>query len=212
MGTRWEQIAGTGSGDEYAARFAALAAEGKDLHGEATFCASLVPPGSRVLDAGCGTGRVGIRLATQGFDVVGVDVDGSMLAVARRTAPHLTWLHGDLADLPPGLTTLPHFDLVVLAGNVIPLLAEGTLESVVAGLAGVVAVDGLLVAGFGLDPAHLPRGCPVTALEEYDAACKAAGLVLRDRYPTWDGPESDLGDSVAGYAVSVHARRARGAP
>ena len=29
--------------------------------------------------------------------------------------------------------------------------------------------EGLLVTGFGLDRAHLPPGCPVTTLEEYDA-------------------------------------------
>jgi SAM-dependent methyltransferase len=55
--TRWEQMASPGGAAGYARRFAELAASGVDPHGEAAMCAELVPPGSRVLDAGCGTGR-----------------------------------------------------------------------------------------------------------------------------------------------------------
>src|SRR6188472_4055254 len=94
--TRWQQLTGGTSGREYAARFDALAASGADVHGEATFCTALLSPGARVLDAGCGTGRVAIRLAAQGFDVVGLDVDDSMLAVARDQDPALRWVLGDI--------------------------------------------------------------------------------------------------------------------
>jgi SAM-dependent methyltransferase len=198
--TRWQEITGGTSGRAYAARFEALAASGADVHGEASFCSSLLAPGARVLDAGCGTGRVAIRLAAQGFDVVGLDVDDSMLAVARDQHPTLPWVLGDLADLPAELLGGPPYDLVLLAGNVVPLLAAGTLPGAVATLAGLLADDGLLVAGFGLDRAHLPPGCPVTPLEEYDAALASCGLQVVDRFSTWDAapfaPE-------AGYAVSV---------
>ena len=50
-----------------------------------------------VLDAGCGTGRVAIELARHGVDVVGVDVDASMIGEARRRAPELEWVEADLA-------------------------------------------------------------------------------------------------------------------
>src|SRR5882757_10954674 len=96
--SRWADLTGGNSGAAYAARFAELAASGADMHGEARLCASLVPAGSRVLDAGCGTGRVAIRLAELGYDCVGVDLDASMLAVARRAAPELTWILADLSD------------------------------------------------------------------------------------------------------------------
>lgn len=201
--TRWSRIGGV-SGEEYAGRFAALAASGQDMHGEAAFCAALVEPGARVLDAGCGTGRVAIRLDELGFACVGTDVDESMLAVARRSAPQVPWHAADLASLTTeDLAGASDFALVVLAGNVVPLLAEGTLEPAVRSLARLLRRGGLLVAGFGLDEAHLPPRCPVTPLEEYDAACAAAGLPLRQRLSTWDGARFD---PAGGYAVSVHER------
>jgi SAM-dependent methyltransferase len=199
--TRWSRIGGT-TGEEYAERLAARAREGGDPHGEATFCSALVPPGSRVLDAGCGTGRVGIRLAELGFSCVGVDVDESMLAVARRGAPRLAWHRADLAGLSAEeLDGADGFDLVVMAGNVVPLLAPGTVGDAVSSLGALLRSGGLLVAGFGLDPAHLPPGCPVTPLSEYDEACRAAGLSLRDRFSTWEGATFEASSE---YAVSVH--------
>jgi len=199
--TRWSQIGGV-SGEEYAARFAELARTGADMHGEARFCAALLPPGARVLDAGCGTGRVAIRLDQLGFSCVGVDVDESMLAVARRAAPQVPWHRADLATLTSAdLDGAAGFDLVVMAGNVVPLLAEGTVGRSVAALAALLRPGGQLVAGFGLDCAHLPPRCPVTAIEEYDEALRAAGLSLQARYSTWDGAPFHPAE---GYAVSVH--------
>jgi 2-polyprenyl-3-methyl-5-hydroxy-6-metoxy-1,4-benzoquinol methylase len=62
-------------GDAYQARFDRLAASGLDVHGEASFVASLEPAPTSVLDAGCGTGRVAIELGRRGLTVVDVDVD-----------------------------------------------------------------------------------------------------------------------------------------
>lgn len=199
---RWEQLTGGRSGEEYAARFAELAERGQDVHGEARLCATLVPPGARVLDAGCGTGRVLIQLAQLGYDGVGVDQDASMLAVARRNAPRLTWLQADLADFDPDAAGVGSgFDLVVAAGNVFPLLAPGTESAVAARLAQALRPGGLLVAGFGLDQEHLPVP-PSLTLADYDAHCTEAGLTLTDRFATWDADPYDGG----GYAVSVHRR------
>lgn len=201
--SRWEQLEGRVSGDAYAEHFTRLAQSGQDVHGEATFCAGLVAPPARVLDAGCGTGRVAIRLAELGYDTVGVDLDLPMLEVARRHAPGLEWVHGDLASLPEDVRTRSPYDLVVLAGNVVPLVAPGTLATVMAGLGDLLAPGALLVSGFGLDRAHLPPGCPVTPLEEYDGAADAAGLTRTHRFGTWDAEPFDL---AGGYAVNVHRR------
>ncbi|WP_235866354.1 class I SAM-dependent DNA methyltransferase [Serinibacter arcticus] len=54
----------------------------------------------RVLDAGCGTGRVGTRLAGHGLEVVGVDLSPGMLEVARDLHPGRRFEVGSLADLP----------------------------------------------------------------------------------------------------------------
>jgi SAM-dependent methyltransferase len=201
--SRWEKLSGRVSGDAYAEHFARLAESGQDVHGEATLCARLVTPPARVLDAGCGTGRVAIRLAELGYDTVGVDLDATMLEVARTHAPGLTWMHGDLASLPETVGTRSPYGMVVMAGNVVPLLAPGTLAGTLRGLAGLLATDGLLVTGFGLDRAHLPPGCPVTPLEEYDGVADAAGLTLTNRYSTWD---AEPFVASGGYAVNVHAR------
>ncbi|MBA0126426.1 class I SAM-dependent methyltransferase [Haloechinothrix sp. YIM 98757] len=199
--SRWADQVGEGHGARYASRFADLAESGVDVHGEARFCASLVPEGSRVLDAGCGTGRVAAWLAEHGYDCVGVDLDASMLAEAERSTPTVPWVRGDLATLDLAEHGIEAgFDLVVAAGNVIPLVAQGSEHVVVRRLAGHLRSGGLLVAGFGLDAAHLPLAEPTVTLADYDTWCRDAGLELRDRYATWDGDPYDGG----GYAVSVH--------
>jgi 2-polyprenyl-3-methyl-5-hydroxy-6-metoxy-1,4-benzoquinol methylase len=178
--SRWQ-------GDDYQRRFDELAASGMDVHGEASFVMRY-SPGS-LLDAGCGTGRVGIELARRGVSVVGVDVDASMLATARANGPGIEWHEHDLATLDLGRV----FDVVVLAGNV-PLFTDpGTQPALVAGCARHVAPDGMLVAGF-----QLGRGYEIPA---YDDDCRAAGLVPTERFSTWAGDPFRTGDD---YAVSVH--------
>ncbi|MCW2792969.1 MAG: SAM-dependent methyltransferase [Nocardioides sp.] len=200
--TRWQEIARRGAGADYARtyadRFRALAELGQDIHGEATFVAGLLDPPARVLDAGCGTGRIGVRLDALGYDVVGVDVDEAMLDVARSEGPGLDWRLADLASFDLG----ERFDLVLLAGNIVPLLEPGTLEAVATRLAAHVAPGGRVGCGFGLDAAHLPTGCPVTPLDAVDAAFAAAGLVPVERFSGWDrSPFAESG----GYVVTVHA-------
>ncbi|MFI2780868.1 class I SAM-dependent methyltransferase [Streptomyces sp. ALB3] len=201
---RWAELTGGGGGEEYARRFARLVEAGHDIHGEAAFCAALLKPAARVLDAGCGTGRIAIRLAELGHHCTGVDVDSSMLAVARRDAPALDWLLGDLARLD-ALGLEPDFDLVLAAGNVIPLLAPGTEPAVVRQLAAALRPGGLLVTGMGLDAAHLPLAEAPVTLTQFDHWCSRAGLTLRQRYATWSADPYHQG---GGYAVSVHSRPA----
>ncbi|MEU9206496.1 class I SAM-dependent methyltransferase [Streptomyces sp. NPDC048415] len=59
--------------------------------------------GARVLDLGCGTGVPTARqLADAGFEVVGVDLSGGMVKLAREYVPGATFHQLDLADLRPG--------------------------------------------------------------------------------------------------------------
>ncbi|MQW77432.1 methyltransferase domain-containing protein [Nocardioides sp. dk4132] len=53
-----------------------------------------------VLDAGCGTGRIGRYLHARGSRVVGVDLSPGMVAQARRARPDLPVVVGSLAALP----------------------------------------------------------------------------------------------------------------
>ncbi len=185
---RWLSEARGRSGT-YDQRWEELAASGKNVHGEADFVERLGP--RSVLDAGCGTGRVAIELARRGLDVTGVDVDAAMLDVARSKAADLRWVLADLAEVDLGRT----FDVVVMAGNVMIFLAPGTEARVVANLARHLEPGGALVAGFSLEPGRL-------SLADYDAFAEAAGLVLAERWATWDRQPFAGGD----YAVSAHRR------
>lgn len=198
--TRWQKLVmknfGPDYARQYAERFREMAARGEDVHGEARFVADLVDPPARVLDAGCGTGRIAIRLAELGYSVVGVDLDPTMLREACDAAPKLDWRIGDLSALDTGET----FDLVLVAGNTIPLLEAGTLPATAHRLAAQLNDGGLLVCGFGLDAAHLPAGCPVTPLSDVENAFAAAGLRPLERFATWD---RDPYDAAGGYVVTV---------
>jgi SAM-dependent methyltransferase len=178
-------------GDDYQRRFDELASAGVDVHGEATFVMRGSPDSA--LDAGCGTGRVAIELARRGVDVVGVDVDASMLDTARARNPGIEWYEQDLAALDLGRV----FDVVLLAGNVPLFTTPGTQAALVAGCARHVAAAGVLIAGF-----QLGRGYE---LGSYDDDCRAAGLVLAERFSTWAADPARPGDD---YAVSVHRGRA----
>jgi demethylmenaquinone methyltransferase / 2-methoxy-6-polyprenyl-1,4-benzoquinol methylase len=61
---------------------------------------AVVQPGDRVLDAACGTGDLAIIAAKAGATVTGLDFSQRMLERARRKAPDIEWIHGDLLALP----------------------------------------------------------------------------------------------------------------
>jgi hypothetical protein len=80
-----------------------------------------------------------------------------------------------------------------MAGNVVLFTAPGAQGAVVAGCARHVGPGGLLVSGFQLGGGY--------GLDEYDAHCEQAGLVLSARFATWD---RDPFPGDGSYAVSVH--------
>ena len=57
--------------------------------------------GQRVLDLGCGVGAVTATLAQAGVDVIGVDLDDTLLARARQRHPGLRFEKQDVAALEP---------------------------------------------------------------------------------------------------------------
>lgn len=190
--TRWERERDADDSHAYVARFEELAASGADLHGEARAVDALIAPNSRVLDAGCGTGRVGAELARRGHRVTGVDLDPVLLDAAGATGL-LTVVRADLAGLDlPG----ERFDAVVAAGNVMIFLEPGTEAEVCRRLAEHLVPGGVLVAGFAADHRYSP--------DDFDADLAAAGMAREHRFATWDlrpwRPD-------AGWAVTV-ARRA----
>jgi demethylmenaquinone methyltransferase/2-methoxy-6-polyprenyl-1,4-benzoquinol methylase len=61
---------------------------------------AVVRPGDVVLDACCGTGDLAVAAARAGGRVTGLDFSEPMLERARRKAPELEWIRGDLLELP----------------------------------------------------------------------------------------------------------------
>ncbi len=180
----------------YIDRMRTMAEEGADLAGEARLVDAMAVPGSRVLDAGCGPGRVAGALAERGHQVVGVDADPALITAAKadHAGPH--FFVADLAVLDLASLGEPEpFDAVVLAGNVVAYVAPGSEPDVMASIAAHLRPDGFVITGFGTDRGYAPA--------DFDAHCAAAGLVLEHRFATWDlRPWHD----DAGFVVSVHRK------
>ncbi|MCZ2823027.1 MULTISPECIES: class I SAM-dependent methyltransferase [unclassified Modestobacter] len=168
----------------YVERFRRLAAEGMDLAGEARLVDALLPRGARVLDAGCGPGRVGAVLFDAGHEVVGVDADPVLIAAAEADHPGPRWIVGDLAELD-----LPDpFDAIVCAGNVMAFLAPSTRGEVLRRFRTHLRAEGRAAIGFGAG-----RGYP---FEEFLADAEGAGLTPDVLLSTWDlrpwSPDADF--------------------
>ncbi|WP_434620694.1 class I SAM-dependent methyltransferase [Arthrobacter sp. A5] len=163
----------------YIQRFEKMRADGADLDGEARLIDAMVPRGSRILDAGCGTGRVGGELGWRGHTVVGVDADAELIEAAQADHPDPTWLTGDLAELDlPALGITEPFDLIVSAGNVMTFLAPGSAGLVLENLKRHLAPQGRLVTGFGAGRGY--------GFDRFFADATDAGLQCQSRFATWD--------------------------
>lgn len=163
----------------YVERFRSMAAAGRDLAGEARLLDAMLERGARVLDAGCGPGRVGAELARRGHDVVGVDVDPVLIEAAVQDHPGPRWIVEDLAELDlPARGVEQRFDAVVCAGNVMTFLAPSTRGEVLRRLRGHVSDDGRVVIGFGAGRGY--------EFSDFLADAGRAGLEPDLLLSTWD--------------------------
>lgn len=189
---RWFTDTDEGHSQAYVDQMRTLAAEGEDLAGEARLVDAMVKPRSRVLDAGCGPGRVGAALFARGHNVVGVDVDPELIAAAREDHPGPVWLMADLASLDLASMGEPQpFDAIVAAGNVLAFVAPDTEVQVLKRLAAHLVPGGFVIAGF-----HTER----YDIAEFDRHLAKAGFVLEQRFATWDLRPWEMN---ADFAVSV---------
>ena len=178
--TRWEAKtqADPQHSHWYVERFRRMASDGQDLAGEARMVDAMVGRAARVLDAGCGPGRVGAELAERGHTVVGVDVDPVLIEAAEADHPGPQWLVGDLAELDlPVVGVAEPFDVAVCAGNVITFVAPGTEVEILRRLGAHLRPDGRVVIGFG--------GGRGYAYDDFFRDVEAAGLLADSAFSTW---------------------------
>lgn len=181
----------------YVERFRKMAADGDDLDGEARLADAMAPRHARILDAGCGPGRVGAALFAKGHTVVGVDLDPILIAAAEEDHPGPTWIVGDLTELDLAAHGIDEgFDVIVSAGNVMAFLAPSTRREVLTRLGHHLRDGGRIVTGFGAGRDY--------EFDEFRADAAAAGLVAQVELSSWDlhplTPDSDFLVAVLGRA------------
>ena len=175
--TRFE-ISRTGDKlEEYAQRFIGGYESGEDLYGEARFVDAMARRGSRILDAGCGTGRLAGRLTKNGHTAIGVDRSSRLLEVARKYFPDTTYVEADLLTIGSNELGAAKFDIVAAAGNVVPCLAPDTEREVLANLVSLLVPDGRLVLGFKTDREY--------SLAQLDEDTAALGIEEVARFSDW---------------------------
>ena len=134
----------------YANRWQMLAEQGHDIVGEARLIDAMAQRGSRILDAGCGQGRLTGFLTDRGHTVVGFDVDPVLIDIAKEANPDATFYVGDLStdEIPES-----DFDLIVSAGNVMGFLAPEGRQPALDHLYRALKNGGRAVIAYGSGPA-----------------------------------------------------------
>lgn len=84
--------------NKHASEFAAKV--GNSDYGAQDVFEKLLPPGGKILDAGCGSGRDTDAFREQGFDVTGLDVSDGLIHEAKEKYPESKFLVGDMLSLP----------------------------------------------------------------------------------------------------------------
>lgn len=125
--------------------------------------------GGRVLELGCGAGRITGYLGARGGQVLGIDISQDMVDYCRRRYPELQFRLGDLSDL----SSLPDRsrDVIVAEFNVLGVLDDLERKRVLSDLHRVLSAGGLL-----LFSAHNLAFAP--------SVPSPVGLLKRSRGPT----------------------------
>lgn len=167
--------------EEYVAKFTSKYDAGADVAGEARLIDAMADRGSVILDGGCGTGRVTAALAAAGHRVLGVDRSPRLIEVARQYFPNARFAQRDLLEVSEAdlaAAGLPErAAIVVLAGNVMPCLADNTERDVLGNVVSLLADRGRLVLGFRTD-----REYAVADLERHQRELR---LTEQHRFSDW---------------------------
>ena len=198
VSARWAEWRAKIDLDQYDARWDSMAERGDNVHGEADAVTRLVHAHfaglpCRILDAGCGTGRLAVELERRGHEVTAIDLDADMVDKARPKSRTVSWMVGDLATID----IAERFDIVVMIGNILNFCEPGSQTAIVRNLVRHLHVGGLLVCGWSQE----------SRPDSYHAAgfvadARSAGAEPLELWRNWDGEPFDDGD----YAVVVGCR------
>ncbi len=104
-----------------------------------------VLPGSRILDAGCGTGGYSVELAKRGYAVAGLDPSTELLSLARAKAKQaavpVTFQKGDILELP----SRPSYDCVLCRGVLNDIIDGQSRQKAFISFAGALREGGILI-------------------------------------------------------------------
>jgi SAM-dependent methyltransferase len=150
-------------------------------------------PGGRVLDVGCGTGRLTIALADAGHTVTGVDPDVERLEAARRKNDRVTWIEGTA-----GRVAAASFDVALMTSHVAQVFVTDDGWTEVLGDIARALVPGGLLAFDTRDPAA--RGWETWTKEATRASYDLPG---GRRVESWVDVTSVIDDVVAFDWVNV---------
>ncbi|HEX3511507.1 MAG TPA: class I SAM-dependent methyltransferase [Solirubrobacteraceae bacterium] len=97
----------------------------------------------RVLELGCGAGRITGHLGTMSGDVHGIDISAAMVEHCRSAYPNLKFTVADLRDL--AAVAEGPYDAIVAGFNVLDVLGEEERVRVLADIRGLLADGGVLI-------------------------------------------------------------------
>ncbi len=201
--TRWE-LNESGGGSGYALRFEGLLDQGEDIDGEARLADVLAPRGARILDAGSGMGRVAAALVFRGHHVTAVEKDPDLISLSRERFPGVHVVESDILGLSGVLLAEEgrptSYDVVVVVGNVMVYLADGTEVRALRTLAGLLAPAGRMLVGF--HPQHGPAHSRDYPVEDFARHAGEAGLVMEQVFGSYE-----LAPPAEEYVVAVLAAR-----
>ncbi|MFE0647489.1 class I SAM-dependent methyltransferase [Streptomyces sp. NPDC059534] len=153
---------------------------------QAELLAAVLPTGGRVVDFGCGDGRVAIPLRLAGFDVTGADGSQAMLDRLAERAPEMPWVLSDGTDL--AATIGKKVDAVVSLAVLIHHSYEAG-EAIIEGLRAAVRVNGILVLDWPVADQPVEGGSWISVTtwsrEQQDAICARVGLKRLDSDLPW---------------------------
>lgn len=203
VSARWAQWRAKIDLVQYDARFEVMAARGDNVHGEADAISRLIDSyfagrSCRILDAGCGTGRLAVELERRGHALTAIDLDPDMVDKARPKSSSITWMVEDLATL----AMTEKFDIVAMIGNILNFCEPGVQMAIVQNLIRHLTEGGLLVCGWSQE--KLPDSY---LADRFVADATSAGAAHVSTWRNWDGDPFDEGDyAVVAVRVSDSVR------